>query len=131
MVCLDTSILVPLLRKEEEALGNLRKAGDKGSRVSTTVISLCELYAGAYSSQNPVKELRKVEELISCLEVFELTKEASQKYGELLNSSAIRTNPIGDFDLIIAAIALSSGEDLVTRNPEHFGRIPGLELELW
>ncbi len=131
MVCLDTSILVPLLRKEEEALGNLRHEADKGSRVSTTVISLCELYAGAYASQNPVKELRKVEELISRLEVFELTKEASRKYGELLNSAAMRTHPIGDFDLIIAAIAISTGEGLVTRNPEHFGRVPDLVLEQW
>jgi tRNA(fMet)-specific endonuclease VapC len=131
MVCLDTSILVPLLRKEAEALCNLRHEADKGSRVSTTVISLCELYAGAYASQDPVKELRKVEELISRLEVLELTKEASQKYGELLNSSTIRAHPIGDFDLIIAAIALSTGDSLVSRNREHFGRVPGLVLEEW
>lgn len=131
MVCLDTSVLVPLLRKEEEALSNLRNEANKGSRVSTTVISLCELYAGAYASQNPPKELRKVEELISRLEVFELTKEASRKYGELLTSPAIRTHPIGDFDLIIAAIVLSTGEGLVTRNPEHFARVPGLVLEHW
>jgi tRNA(fMet)-specific endonuclease VapC len=112
-------------------MNDLRSEAGKGTRVSTTVISLCELYAGACASQNPPKELRKVEELVSNLEIFELTEEASRKYGELLNSSAIRTHPIGDFDLIIAAIAISTGEVLVTRNREHFGRVPGLVLEEW
>jgi tRNA(fMet)-specific endonuclease VapC len=120
-----------LLRKDEAALRNLRNEAERGSRVSTTVISLCELYAGAYTSQHPTKELTKVEELISRLEVFDLTKDASRKYGELLSSREIKTHPIGDFDLIIAAIALSNGEGLVTRNPEHFGRIPSLALQEW
>jgi len=131
LVCLDTSVLVPLLRKEERALTILRDEADRGSRVSTTVVSLCELYAGAYSSQNPPRELRKVEELISLFEVLDLTREASRKYGELVNSPEIRTRPIGDFDLIIAAIVLSTRETLVTRNPDHFGRVPGLVLEQW
>jgi predicted nucleic acid-binding protein len=119
------------LRKEQRALSSLRNEANRRSKVSTAVISLCELYAGPYASQNPPKELRKVERLISRLEVFGLTEEASRKYGELVNSPAIRTNPIGDFDLIIAAIVLSSGEGMATRNPEHFGRVPGLILEQW
>ena len=131
MVCLDTSVLVPLLRKEEKALSSLRREADKGSRVSTTVISLCELYAGAYASRDPHEELSKVERLISRLEVLELTKEASRKYGELVNHPTIRTHPIGDFDLIIAAMALSAGEAVSTRDPDHFERVPGLTVEQW
>lgn len=122
---------MPLLRKDQRALSKLRNEADKGSRVSTTVISLCELYAGAYGSENSPTELRKVKQLISRLEIFELTEEASRKYGELLNSQAIRTQPIGDFDLIIAAIVMATGEALATRNPEHFGRVQGLSLEQW
>jgi len=120
-----------LLRKEQRALSKLRSAADRGSKVSTTVISLCELYGGAYSSQNPPRELAKLKQLVSRLEIFELTEEASRKYGELLNSQALRTQPIGDFDLIIAAIAMGAGEALATRDPEHFGRVPGLTLEQW
>jgi len=131
LVCLDTSVLVPLLRKEESALNRLRSEADRGSRVLTTVVSLCELYAGAYASRDPPKELKKVERLLSRLEILELTKQASRKYGELLNYPAIRTQPIGDFDLIIAAIALSAEEALSTRDPEHFGRVPGLVVEQW
>jgi tRNA(fMet)-specific endonuclease VapC len=128
---LDTSVLVPLLRKEETALRNLSEAADRGTKVSTTVVSLCELYAGAYASEDPPKELRKVERLVSTLAILDLTQEASRKYGELLRSQPIRAQPIGDFDLLIAAIALSNQESLVTRNPEHFGRVAGLSIEQW
>jgi len=131
LVCLDTSVLVPLLRKEQGPLSNLRREAARGSRVSTTVINLCELYAGAYASQRPSKELHKIEGLVSRLEVFELTKNASRKYGELLSFPTLKTQPIGDFDLMIAAIALSTGESLATRNPEHFGRVPDLSVETW
>lgn len=122
---------MPLIRKEKRALNSLRREADKGSRVSTTVMSLCELYAGAYASRNPSKELKKVERVISRLEILELTKEACRKYGEVANYPAIRTQPIGDFDLIIASIALSAEEALSTRDPEHFGRVPGLIVEQW
>jgi predicted nucleic acid-binding protein len=122
---------VPLLRKEPGPLSLLRREAARGSRVSTTVINLCELYAGAYASQSPSKELQKIEGLMSRLEVFELTKVASQKYGELLRSPVLKTQPVGDFDLIISAIALSIGESLATRNAEHFGRVPGLSVETW
>ena len=121
---------MPLLRKDETALDRLRIEADKGSRVSITSMSLCELYAGAYASRDPPMELNKIERLISRLVVLELTKEASRKYGELINHSTIRTQPVGDFDLIIAAIALSAGESLSTRDPD-FERIPGLIVERW
>jgi len=131
LVCLDTSVLVPLLRKDRGALSHLSRAVTEGYQISTTVVSLCELYAGAYASSNPPKELQKIERLTSTLEIFVLTEEATRKYGELLNSKPIKSQPIGDFDLIIAAIVLTNSEALVTRNPEHFGRVPGLSFEAW
>jgi predicted nucleic acid-binding protein len=67
LVCLDTSVLVPLLRKEEHALSVLRDAADKGAKVSTTVVSLCELYAGAYASEDEPKEKPDVDQSVGYL----------------------------------------------------------------
>ena len=131
MVCLDTSVLVPLLRKDKGPLSQLNRAVAEGAKISTTVVSLCELYAGAYASDNPPKELQKIERLASTLEIFVLTEEASRRYGELLNSKPIKAQPIGDFDLIIAAIVMTNSEALITRNPTHFTRVPGLSVEAW
>ncbi len=131
MVCLDTSVLIALLRKEEEAMKRLEKEALQATRVSITPINLCELYAGAFGSRNPNKELAKVEELVNLLDVLQFTLDASKKYGERVNQAPLRNEPIGDFDLITACIAMSYGEPLATRNIKHFSRVPGLVVEEW
>ena len=39
--------------------------------------------------------------------------------------------PIGPYDLLIAATALTHGLTVVTRNTREFSRVPGLNLEDW
>lgn len=50
------------------------------------------------------------------------------QYGELYRYLRQRGSLIGTNDLWIAATALVYGMPLVTRNVEHFERVPGLEL---
>ena len=131
MVCLDTSILVALIRKDQAAIDGLTAEAERGGTVSTTVVNLCELYSGAYGSKNPQKELAKVQDLVSNLGLLELDAGAAKRYGELVNDATLKRATIGDFDLIIASIALERGEKLVTRDVKHFGRVPGLATEQW
>ena len=131
MVCLDTSILVALLRNEEKAMKKLQEEAEKDVRICTTPINLCELYAGASGSRDKAKELRKVKGLQEVMGVLEFNEESCRKYGELVNHPTLKERPVGDFDLIIASIAISHGEPLATRNLEHFQRIPELAVERW
>ena len=131
MVCVDTSVLVALIRKDESAMNGLKAEAERNGVLSTTTMSLCELYAGAYGSKEPEKELLKVQELLSHFTIFDLDAGAARRYGELVNEEKLRREPIGDFDLIIASIALERTETLVTRNIKHFGRVPGLTVEKW
>jgi tRNA(fMet)-specific endonuclease VapC len=57
----------------------------------------------------------------STIEAFADVKMALDKKGE----------SIEDFDLLIAASALSLNYTLVTNNTKHFNRIEGLQLENW
>jgi tRNA(fMet)-specific endonuclease VapC len=131
MVCLDTSVLVALIRKDQAAVDRLSAEAERNGVVSTTIINLCELYSGAYGSKEPQKELARVQELVSKLGLLELDAGAGRRYGELVNDPSLRREPIGDFDLIIASIALEQDEKLVTRNIKHFSRVPGLVTERW
>ncbi len=131
IVCLDTSVLVSLLRGEEAAVRRLSEEAERGGTVSTTAVNLCELYAGAYASRDPLKELGRIRRLVSGLDLLDLDVEAARRYGELVNDPALRRSPIGDSDLIIACIALSHGENVATRNVAHFERVPGLGTESW
>ena len=40
-------------------------------------------------------------------------------------------NPIGGYDLLIAAHAYTTGATIVTANAAEFKRIPGLNVENW
>ncbi len=131
MVCLDTSVLVSLIRKDQAAIDGLTAEAERGGTVSTTVVNLCELYSGAYGSKNPQKELAKVQDLVSDLGLLELDAGSAKRYGELVNDTTLKRAPIGDFDLIIASIALEQEEKLVTRSVKHFSRVPGLVTERW
>ncbi len=131
MVCLDTSVLVALIRKDQAAIDGLTAEAERGGKVSTTILNLCELYSGAYGSKNPQKELAKVQDLVSNLGLLELDVGAAKRYGELVNNATLKRAPIGDFDLIIASVALEQEEKLVTRNLKHFSRVPGLVTEQW
>ena len=131
MVCLDTSVLGALIRKDQAAIDGLTAEAERGGTVSTTVVNVCELYSGAYGSKNPQKELAKVQDLVSNLGLLELDAGAAKRYGELVNDATLKRAPIGDFDLIIASIALEQEEKLVTRNVKHFSRVPGLVTEQW
>jgi len=131
MACLDTSILIALIRKDQGAIDGLRAETERGSTISTTAVNLCELYSGAYRSRDPQKELARVKELVSHLDLLVLDAGAAKRYGALVNDAALRKEPIGDFDMIIASIALEHNEKLVTRNLRHFRKVPGLAVEKW
>jgi tRNA(fMet)-specific endonuclease VapC len=131
LVCLDTSVLVALIRKDRSALEALQRVAERGGTVSTTPVNLCELYAGAQGAKDPRKEFSKVEEMTARLGLLEFGAGAARRYGVLVRSEPLRSEPIGDFDLIIAAIALHHGEVLATRDLKHFAKVPGLDVEMW
>jgi tRNA(fMet)-specific endonuclease VapC len=112
-------------------MNKLRAEAERGATVSTTMINLCELYAGAYGSKAPQRELQRVQDLLSQMGILELDGGATKRYGELVNNEVLKREPIGDFDLMVASIALQQNEKLVTRNLKLFGRVPGLVVEQW
>ena len=54
-----------------------------------------------------------------------------EKAADVLDSLRALKLKIGTFDLKIAAIALSRDATLLTRNIQHFGKIPNLRVEDW
>ena len=130
MAVLDTDILVALLKGAPDATGTIRKLEEKGDRIATTIITAYELLKGAYISSRPQENLMKVRDAISNLQVLDLSykacEEASKIYRDLKKTGTI----IGEFDILITAIAKTYDETIITRD-EHFKLIRGTKLIKW
>jgi tRNA(fMet)-specific endonuclease VapC len=131
LVCLDTSFIIALIRRDERALAKLEEYTASETRLTTTPITACELFKGAYKSSKREKELLKVRAILSFLEVLSFSVEASERYGRLMASEGLHGAPIGDFDAMIASLALSHGEAIITSNLKHFERVEGLHVYSW
>jgi tRNA(fMet)-specific endonuclease VapC len=122
----DTSFLVDLMRRDSGALSRYTGFEQQGIALSTTAITAMELYKGAYVSKNRdnQKKVRTLLELFTPLPVDETVYEV---FGRIAAGLCLRGTPIGDFDEVIAAIALCNDGVIITRD-SHFEKIPGLTV---
>lgn len=130
MIHLDSTFLVDLLREARKRPGPatvfLESIQEKSLSISIHV--LCELYAGAELSIDPPKEKQAIQRVCGALDVCYPDEGFPELYGRLLALLQVRGQTISTMDLLIATSALLDGAPLVTRNLDHFTRIPGLEV---
>ncbi len=131
MVCVDTSFLIALLRRDANAEAKLELLIQDGEVITTTPICACELFAGAYRSRKRDPELRRVKEFLSRMELLVFSTQACERFGRLRDELESKGTSVGDFDIMIAAIALAHSQAVLTRDVEHFEKIPGLTVETW
>jgi len=129
MTCLDTDFIIDLLRRKSDAERKLEELTSDGDRLTTTALNASELFKGAYNCSKPVQEAKNVRHLLDTLDILEFSIAASETFGKLSIDLKRNGTEIGDFDLLIASIALTHGETLLTRNVRHFSRVPGLAVE--
>ncbi len=131
MVCVDTSFVIALLRRDVNAESKLESYIQDDEMITTTPICVCELFAGAYRSKKRDLEIKRVREFLSRMELLEFSTQACERFGRLRGELESKGTPVGDFDIMIAAIALAHNQPVVTRDLGHFQKIPGLTVESW
>ncbi len=128
MACLETSFIVDLFRGNKEAvdfLGKIKRADEQPCVASPTIMEMV-----SNASLNMKKnEKEDILEFISGLEILPLDKESAIKAGEIEAELIMGGEVIEDADIMIAAVAITNNETLVTRNKKHFERIKGLRIE--
>jgi predicted nucleic acid-binding protein len=130
MRCLDTDLLVAILRGKEGAWKKVAEL-DEEEKGATTSINAFELFFGADKSARKNENLKETSKLLERLTVFPLDFLSSQKAAEI-SARLMDKGEIIDFrDAMTAAIAIENDLTLVTRNNFHFKRITDLKLELW
>ena len=127
---LDTNICVYIAkRKPPQVFERLRRL--RPGDVGMSAVTYLELCYGAEKSQRRQENRRRIEELRRLIPVLSVEAEASVHYGRLRTELERAGTPIGAYDRIIAAQALSLGLVLVTNNVREFKRVRGLLIENW
>lgn len=126
---LDTDTCIYWLKGHQSVRERLLAVG--WGQVAICVITVAELYYGAYNSSQLSENLARATLFVQQLPVLPLNNNALIRFGELKAELRRRGQPIADFDLLIASIALAEDYYLVTNNTRHYNRIAGLQLENW
>ena len=125
---LDTDTVSFALRGQGRVAARLLE--HRPSQLCISSITLAELRFGAEARRS-----RKLHGLIStfaeAVAVFPFDQPAADRFAAVAASLARRGEPIGTFDTLMAAHALSLGFTFVTNNAKHFERVVGLKTENW
>lgn len=126
---LDTSVCIDLMRETGRGVDGparryLASLGD--SPIFISIFTLCELHAGVELSARTEEERDRVLRLRTWTTVVEPDASFPVLYGEAAAALLSAGTPIPVMDLLIGVTAKAHDVPVVTRDPTHFRRIPGL-----
>jgi len=122
----DTDWIIDGIAGIGNARATLERLSPNGLAVS--IITLGELYEGAYASDNPTGRLTTFQDFLGGFVVLSLTDAVMHTFAKTRATLRRSGNIIPDMDLLIAATARTFDLTLVTRNVRHFERIPDLKI---
>ncbi|HWO39146.1 MAG TPA: type II toxin-antitoxin system VapC family toxin [Candidatus Acidoferrum sp.] len=127
---MDTNICIYIRQKRpEEVLRRFRKL--RPGEAALSVITYGELLYGAAKSEQRVRAIEQLHELVSVLPALSLPEAAAEAYGTIRAELELNGEMIGNNDLWIAAHALAAGLTLVTNNEKEFRRVRRLKVQNW
>ncbi len=129
MFLLDTDTIIYSLKGIDAVVRNL--SNHQRDPLKISVISLMELYYGAYKSQKTTANLAKVRRIENAFDILSVDFSIAETFGTIKSQLESQGTPLDDFDIAIAASALAHNLTLITNNEKHFRRVEGLKLDNW
>ncbi len=124
---LDTDTCVFALRHQPAVRRRLDECSPDD--IAVTAMTEAELFFGALRSRDPDSSRRDVDRFLAPLARLAFDSEAAECHAAL--RFELRSQPVGERDLVIASTALARGGVLVTHNTHEFSRVARLPLEDW
>jgi len=128
---LDTNVCIDFLNgRFPWVTERIRETDPADLGLSSIVVA--ELRYGAEKSRRRQEENhKKLDLLFSEVGIIEFDEGAAQAFGIIRSTLEARGTPIGPFDMLIAAHAISKEMILVSDNTREFSRVDGIKLENW
>jgi tRNA(fMet)-specific endonuclease VapC len=128
---LDTDMCIYLLNGDERVKSRIAQVGIEA--ISVSILTVGELYFGAFNSERLEANLERISNFLSSPGpiVISFDDEAAKFFGKFKAALRRDGKPIGDMDLLIAGVAASRSLKVVTNNTGHFERIADISIENW
>ncbi len=126
---LDTDLLAGVLRKNIEAVRKYEEL--QYDDISITILNAQELLFGALISENTEANFKATKGMLDEIEVIIYDEKCMAESVKIQACLEKTGKHIGLVDEMIAGICLAHNATIVTRNAEHFSRIPRLKVEKW
>jgi tRNA(fMet)-specific endonuclease VapC len=124
---LDTNVFIHANKNLGQVKDRLRHHSP--SDVNTSVVTVADLLYGSMKMPNPEDCRNRWLTILKPFCVVDFCVACAEHHATLRYQ--MRHNPIGERDLLIAAIATTHNLIVVTHNSVDFSRVPGLRCEDW
>ncbi len=129
MYVLDTNTLIYFFKGLGNVAENLFAVSPQ--EIGVPAIVLFELEYGIKKSASPNKRIKQLDEICSLITVLSFTAMEAKLAAGIRAHLEKKGLPIGHYDNLIAATALSHQGTLITNNVNEFKRVPQLKIENW
>lgn len=127
---LDTNICIYLIKHQPREVKE-KFQGIALGEIAVSTVTVAEMMYGVEKSQYKDKNNAALLAFLAPLEIVDFDFAAAQQYGAVRAYLEKFGKPIGAYDLMIAAHALSLGLVLVTNNEQEFQQVSDLMVENW
>ncbi len=133
MFFLDTNVVIGVMtRRAPHLVTRIEAELARGTPLYLSVVVLYELKYGARKSAFPEKNLARLDDfLVSVSAVALLDADDAAEAADIRAHLESSGQPIGPYDVLIAAQARRREMALVTNNRREFERVPGLIVTDW
>jgi tRNA(fMet)-specific endonuclease VapC len=127
---LDTCVLSDFVKGEQNTLNQLKSISPTDLFISSLTVMEIK-YGLAINQAKAIKIQPLIETFLISITVLNFTSQEAEKAAEIRSILKIAGSPIGSYDVLIAATALSHNLMIVTSNVREFQRVPNLQIENW
>jgi tRNA(fMet)-specific endonuclease VapC len=130
---LDTNVCIELINGKQDMVRiHFEAAIASGSAIYVSTIASFELWYGAWNSEQQARNKLRIESFfVAKVQSLPFDERDAQEAGALRNELRAIGQPIGPYDLLIAAQARARNLVLVSHNVREFGRVDGLRVHDW
>jgi len=121
-VILDTTVIIDVLNKHPEAIAKLQELLEKNEPIIITTPSIFELWSCVAQSKKPEEEKQKIKQVLQHQIIWDLDEPAAEKAGLIDGTLISQGKQIQPEDAMIAGIALTNKDDVLTRNVKDFAK---------